>query len=62
MIMNKYFIKVNLFVSKKHENGTTAASKKTPLISKEFFYIKNANNDKSMTWESKSHEDRLRIA
>ena len=51
--------KVNNFMAKNYENGTTKGFKKTPLILKEFFSRKTAMNYKSMTWKNKTHEDGL---
>ncbi len=46
--MMKYFPKVNDFILKKDEYGTTKAFKKTPLILKDFFGQKISDNEKSM--------------
>ena len=46
--MMKHFPKVNDFMSKKGENGTTKVFKKTPLILNDFFGQKITDNDKSM--------------
>ncbi len=44
---------------KKDEDGTTSGAKKTPLILKDFFPLKSDDNNKSMTYHRKSHEDGL---
>ena len=54
-----FFSKVNKFRVKKDEDGTTSCTKKTPLISKEFFSLKSDDNHISMTYSGKSHEDGL---
>ena len=53
------FLKVNGFIVKKYENGTTKDFKKTPLILKYFFRLKFVFNDESMAQGNKSHEDGL---
>ncbi len=55
------FSKVNKFMVKKDEDGTTSGAKKTPLILKDFFSLKSDDNHKSMTYNGKSHEDGLAI-
>ncbi len=55
-----FFSKVNKFRVKKDEDGITSCTKKTPLISKEFFSLKSDDNHISMTYSGKSHEDGLR--
>jgi hypothetical protein len=42
------FSKVNKFMFKKDEDGTTSSAKKTPLILKDFFLLKFGNNEQSM--------------
>ena len=56
-----FFSKVNKFRVKKDEDGITSCTKKTPLISKEFFSLKSDDNHISMTYSGKSHEDGLSL-
>ena len=55
------FSKVNKFMVKKDEDGTTSDAKKTPLILKDIFSLKLGDNHTSMTYNRKSHEDGLRL-
>ncbi len=45
---------------KKDEDDTTSDAKKTSLILKDIFSLKPGNNNISMTYNRKSHEDGLR--